>query len=325
MPGLKPIEMKKIFTLSVFSLSMLVSSAQVFWTENFGTGCSQGTVANTYTGTNGAWTIGSTGTNDPYANQWFVAATEAGMGVNNCGDGCLNNTQLSNRTLHVGNVAIPALGLPADQGAGYNSGGICSFGYCVITNRRAESPLMNCTNKTNITLAFNYMENGSGTTDNATLVYSADGGTTWSLLFDLAKTPTTCNPQGKWTAYSVVLPASANNNANVKIGFSWTNNDDGVGTDPSFAVDDITLSVSTSNVQEIVGSGVNIYSSGSAIIIRSDLAYKVLTVTNLLGSSVKYTQQGNSVILDNRSTTSGIYFIQVESNGQVITKKLFIQ
>jgi PKD repeat protein len=34
---------------------------------------------------------------------------------------------------------------------------------------------------------------------------------------------------------------SADNNPNVKIGFNWTNNDDGIGTDPSFAVDNITL------------------------------------------------------------------------------------
>ncbi|MEO8762341.1 MAG: PKD domain-containing protein, partial [Bacteroidia bacterium] len=47
--------------------------------------------------------------------------------------------------------------------------------------------------------------------------------------------------QGKWTAFSMVLPASANNNANVKIGFLWVNDDDGAGTDPSFAVDDVTL------------------------------------------------------------------------------------
>lgn len=317
--------MKKVYTFAFLLCAGVAANAQTFWTENFGTGCSQGTVASAYTGTNGAWTIGSTGTNDNEANQWFVSATEAGMGVNNCGDGCLSNGQLTNRTLHLGNVALPSLGLQADNGASYNSGGICPTFACVITNRRAQSPLINCTNKNNITLSFNYMENGSGTTDNATLVYSADGGTTWTLLFDLAKTPTSCNPQGKWTAYSVVLPASANNNANVKIGFNWTNNDDGVGTDPSFAVDDITLAVSANNVQEIVSGNISIYSSGSAIYIKSDQPYKVIAVTNLLGSSVRYTQQGNSVILDSRSTTGGIYFIQVESNGSVITKKLLIQ
>ncbi|PCH92367.1 MAG: hypothetical protein COB85_08235, partial [Bacteroidetes bacterium] len=51
-----------------------------------------------------------------------------------------------------------------------------------------------------------------------------------------------CSPQGTWTAFSILLPASANNNDSVKIGFNWTNNDDGVGTDPSVAIDDITLS-----------------------------------------------------------------------------------
>jgi gliding motility-associated-like protein len=40
----------------------------------------------------------------------------------------------------------------------------------------------------------------------------------------------------------VILPASANNNPNVKIGFLWVNNDDGTGAGPSFAVDDIKLS-----------------------------------------------------------------------------------
>ncbi|MFT5184013.1 MAG: hypothetical protein ACI84C_001141 [Flavobacteriales bacterium] len=44
-----------------------------------------------------------------------------------------------------------------------------------------------------------------------------------------------------WTEYSIALPASANENANIKLGFRWVNNDDGVGTDPSFAVDDITV------------------------------------------------------------------------------------
>ncbi|MFM2190187.1 MAG: hypothetical protein RL491_573, partial [Bacteroidota bacterium] len=32
---------------------------------------------------------------------------------------------------------------------------------------------------------------------------------------------------------------------NIKIGFRWVNNDDGIGTDPSFAVDDITLSTAS--------------------------------------------------------------------------------
>ena len=164
--------MKRTITLLAGILSGMMIHAQVFWTEDFGSGCSQGTVASSYTGTNGAWSIAATGTNDQYANQFFVSATEAGMGVNNCGNGCLSVPSLLNRTLHVGNVAIAALSLPADQGAAYFSGGACGLGYCALTNRRAESPVINCTGKSNMTLGFLYMENGSGTSDNATLSVS---------------------------------------------------------------------------------------------------------------------------------------------------------
>lgn len=318
--------MKKIFTLISFAFIGLSTNAQVFWTENFGldNGCSsQGMLASAYTGTNGAWTITSTGTNNTDANQWFVSACEAGMGVGNCGDGCLNNSSLTNRSLHVSNIAIPLISLAADQGAAYNAGGLCgSFSICVITNKRVESPTINCTGKSFLTLAFNYMENGQGTTDNASLWYY-DGGT-WSLLFDLAKTPFgNCAPQGQWTAYSVALPLSANNNAGVKIGYSWTNNDDGAGTDPSFAVDDITVYASPSGINEANASGLNIYSADNTIFIKTENAYKLTAITDVLGKNVRYTQSGNSVILADR--TPGIYFVQVEVNGVKVTKKIMLQ
>jgi hypothetical protein len=40
---------------------------------------------------------------------------------------------------------------------------------------------------------------------------------------------------------ALALPAAANNNANLKLRLVWTNNDDGVGTDPSFAVNNIRI------------------------------------------------------------------------------------
>jgi hypothetical protein len=57
----------------------------------------------------------------------------------------------------------------------------------------------------------------------------------------MPKTATCGGGQGLWTAFSMTLPASADNNPNVRIGFRWVNNADGTGTDPSFAVDDIAL------------------------------------------------------------------------------------
>ncbi|MBC7694550.1 MAG: gliding motility-associated C-terminal domain-containing protein [Burkholderiales bacterium] len=212
----------------------------VFWTEDFGAGCNQGNLASAYTGTNGAWATTAMGTNDPEANEFFVSAMENGNAAGTCGAACG-----SDRSLHVGNVAAPILGLTADNGAAYNAGGACGTFFCVATDRRAESPSINCAGQSNITLNFNYLEFGDAANDDASLFYF--NGTVWAPLFNLSKTlccgGATCNGslQALWTAYNISLPASANNNPNVKIGFRWVNNDDGVGTDPSFAVDDITL------------------------------------------------------------------------------------
>lgn len=194
-----------------------------FWTENFTTGA--------------GWTLANvTGPEGSDPNPFYIGAWEGG-GIPPGGCGVANN---GNNTMHTGSVFNPT------GGAAYDAGGLCGFLYCPQTNRRAQSPAINCTGYSTITLSFNYIEFGSGTVDNMTLWYY--DGAAWSQISDPAKTPCcggACNGfrQGQWTNYSIVLPASANNNPNVRIGFKWENNDDGVGTDPSFAVDDISLSV----------------------------------------------------------------------------------
>lgn len=213
-----------------------------FWNETFGTGCNQGFFASAYNGPNGLWTQTLTGANQPEANVWYVSATEAGMGTGNCGNGCISNAGLTNRTLHVGaNDGFTS----SDPGAAYNAGGLCGVLFCVTTDKRIESPVINCTGRANINISFNYIENGQGTNDNAVLWFY--DGTTWSNIYDMPKTPT-CSGQGLWTYTTITLPPSADNNPNVKIAFRWVNNDDGAGTDPSFAVDDIQLSVSSSDI-----------------------------------------------------------------------------
>lgn len=228
----------KALFLSLMLLPFSLLS-QPFWTEDFGTGCNQGQIANGFATANGNWVVTQTGPNDPDANEWFISATEAGMGTGNCGDGCLNNAALTNRTLHVGNVEIPSI-LPADNGAAYNAGGLCGgAGICVITEKRAESPVINCTGESNIELSFEYIENGQGLTDNAEVWYF--DGATWAFLGDMNKSTICGGGQGEWDTYTVNLPASADNNPNVQIGFLWYNNDDNNGTDPSIAVDNIEL------------------------------------------------------------------------------------
>ena len=224
-----------ILFFGVAIMASLNSNAQVdFWTEDFGSGCNSGQQIAAYAGTNGTWTVTSTGSNASGANAWFVSAEENGNPEGQCGSGCGND-----RTLHLG-ALNSALG--TDLGAAYYEGlaGFCGIFPCGATDKRVESPAINCSGLTDITIEFVYIEGGN-TIDNATLWYY--NGSTWSQLADMNKTFSgTCSPQGLWTAFSTSLPASANNNPNVKIGFRWINNDDGDATDPSFAVDDIILS-----------------------------------------------------------------------------------
>lgn len=227
--------MKVLLSALLLFWSILGFSQSPFWTEGFGTGCQQGQLATAYSGPSGSWTVTETGSNQASGNVWYISAMENNTGEGNCGEVCG-----SNQTLHIGNQTV--LGVPADGGAAYYEGlaGFCDFFPCGGTDIRIESAVIDCSNFDNIQLDFLYLEGGNAI-DNATVWYF--DGTTWTEIDDPPKTfSATCSPQGQWTARTIDLPASANNNPNVQIGFRWINNDDGDATDPSFAVDNIQLS-----------------------------------------------------------------------------------
>ncbi len=244
--------MKTGILITFWLLLFVQGRAQVvFWSENFENNCSSGCAATAYSGANGAWSVTSTGVNGPDANIWFVSCAENGQATGICGAGCGTD-----ESMHVGSSIY------GDLGAAYLAGGM---GTTPETNRRVNSPVINCTGRNTITLSFVYIENGEGTTDNATLKISYNGGTTWSDLADMGKTPLCVSGQGRWQTYSVVLPASANNNANVRLGFNWTNNNN-TGTDPSFAVDDIQLSVVAPMPVELVEFNGKCSGTGQAVL-----------------------------------------------------------
>lgn len=219
-----------------------------FWSEDFGldAACAnQNQLATSAISVNGPWTQTIMAAEGGQTNQWYVSATEAGTGTGNCGDGCVATPALDNQTLHVGSVGV-GLCPTGDCGASYNAGGTGE------THKRIESPTIDCSGQSGITLSFNYMHYGESGLDQASLAYY--DGSTWSdLVNPLPQTPCCGGPcgglgvQGQWAAspYSIILPASADNNPNVKIGFNWDNDANNSGADPSFAADDIQLSGST--------------------------------------------------------------------------------
>jgi len=233
---------RNIYLFIILATIGFTAKAQTqFWFEDFGTNpvCAsvQGTV---YTSTNGAWNGSVTGTHQALANAWWVSALEAGMGVGNCGDGCLSNPTITNRTMHISlNPSFGDLGAAYLAGTGANS------------NIRVQSPTINCSGKTGIAMNLKYIMWGVVNQDFCELMYSADNGVTWSTLGIPPQTPTaSCAGQGLWTTHSVNLPASANNNATVKVGFRWQNINT-TGADPSVALDDIALTYTAASAPSL--------------------------------------------------------------------------
>jgi gliding motility-associated-like protein len=260
----------------------LTSNAQsVFWQESFDPAPSN-------------WSLNTfTGVNDPDANFWDISDLESGLAVGQCGTAGLNN-----QTLHITNT----IGFPS--GAAYNAGGLCSIiSVCVATNKRAVTPDINTLGKSNITLSFDYIENGDGAMDNFSLSYSINGGASWQSLADPTKSGLCISGQGLWSAYSITLPPACENINNLKIGFNWTNNDDAMGTDPSVALNDIKLSTTLAgnNPPSAVNDTVNVNCNSSFTLspLSNDFDIDGGQIINLTGTTLTGFQ-GNAAIIGNQ-------------------------
>jgi hypothetical protein len=172
------------------------------------------------------------------SNIWQVNDNESGRPPGTCGA-----AGMGNQSLHIGATAFAS-------GAAYLSN--------ANTNRRISSPNINSTGYTNLQLSFNFIGNGYLSTDKAYLQYSTNGGTTWNNATGAPTSATPalpagsdlnnlksslCSPQGRWTNITWNMPAACGNIPNLRIAFVWQNNST-TGTsaqDPSFAVDDITI------------------------------------------------------------------------------------
>ena len=176
------------------------------------------------------WTLNQpTGPNDADANFWVISDAEGGLIAPACGVAFNGNP-----TLHVTSTIFP------NGGAAYNAGGLCPGVMCVNTNRRAESQIFSTSGYNNVFISFHYIMTGQVGLDYAELFFF-DGVSWQPAPLSIPITPTCIGGQGLWSLYSAPLPPNCQNNPNVRIGFNWKNNDDGLGTDPSFAVDNIKV------------------------------------------------------------------------------------
>lgn len=181
---------------------------------------------------NPGWISTPIGPNGADPNFFKVSDDEGGVLPPGCG--IASN---GNQTLHVTSVFNPS------GGASYDAGGLCGFLFCPQTATRAQSPNISTIGHTNLTLNFDYIHGGDANDFGG--VWYNDGFGWVALVNPLPQTPGGCAPQGQWTAFSIALPASCDNIANLQIGFSWVNNDDGVGTDPSLAINNVEITKPT--------------------------------------------------------------------------------
>lgn len=228
--------------LTLLMFSFLSGSAQ-FWIEDFGndfsgTCASQQQSADGVVTGNGSWTV-TNFTVNAAVNHWYISSSELGgidPNIDPCGDVCANSPFLIDQTLHIGR-GVNFEGIPQDNGANYTE----YANLTTLTNTRAESPIIDCTGQFTIELDMWYAA-GNNSGDKAWVLYSLDGGGNWIDLAELPATGTCAGGEISWDNFNAALPAAANNNANLKIGFRWENNMDGFSEDVSVAVDNVRLS-----------------------------------------------------------------------------------
>ncbi len=229
---------RNFITATLIFFALIGRSQTVIWSEDFD--------GNGGAGTN--WTSGGAlnstiGVQGISANLWYISDQEDGNAPGACG-----SAGSGDQSLHLSSSTL------GDLGAAYDASALCLpgcfacdfIGFCsdVTTDVRSTSLDINTVGQTGLTLNFYYIELGESTNDDCIIEYSADGGGSWNTIVNTPKPALGgCAPQGLWTAYSIALPVACENITNLRIAFRWFNNADGAGSDPSFAVDDITITV----------------------------------------------------------------------------------
>jgi gliding motility-associated-like protein len=213
--------MKYLLTIPFF-LTMSYSFSQVLiWNDDFN-------------GTAIDWDITlQPSPNDANANIWKINDEEGGVAPPGCG--VAGN---GNNTLHVGCQGAACIG----TGAVYFAGDAGMSTFPAVTDIRAAYTVAIPTlGETNLEFVFDWIGVGQAGQDFAEVEYSIDGGTSWNVIWTQTAGATCGTGQGEWAEETVALPVAAENQGDLRFAFHWVNDNDGAGTDPSFAVNNLRL------------------------------------------------------------------------------------
>ena len=217
--------MKNIFLFCSFFLFLTSHTQTIVWQDDF-------EIPST-------WTLNvQSGLNGLDANLWVISDAEGGMPAGSCG-----TATNGNKTLHVGCQGTWCVG----SGATYNAGdGGLGFMDATTHKRTYLNTDINTSNVSNLVLEFDYIGIGQAGVDYGNVIYSTNGGSTWTVLQSITAATTCPNGQGLWTHSVMLMPISCDNITNLRLGFEWNNDNDGTGTDPSLAINNLKISSASS-------------------------------------------------------------------------------
>jgi hypothetical protein len=248
------------------------------------------------------WTLNvSTGTNGIAGNRFRISDGEGGLSAGGC-----FATANGDKTLYVTKQGSAPFYAKFSDGS--------SFGSSTETNIRAESPSFSTVGYRNVSVTFLY-KGRSFSFEKATMVYNIGSG--WVLLESTLNTGT-CGDVGEynWQTKTITLPFDAQNNSNVRIGFTWINSTGAGKEDVSFAVNNIVVSNVNPNLSsekiDMVGT-IRIYPNPATEVLEIEsFNDDVFTITNQVGQEInEIVVKGNTSKKINVSNLEkGMYFVK---------------
>jgi hypothetical protein len=196
-----------------------------------------------------------------------------------------------------------------------------------------------------LTFKMAYQQKTTGNTDKMQVYVSTDCGSSWfskwarigSGLATVSGTSSSFVPtSSQFTTYTVNINGIA---ASHKVMFRWKFYAGAAGPGNNIYLDDINVfdAATTTGIQNttVSGAALNVYPNPSNGIVNIDLNLTekhtvAVNVTDMLGRTIEniaaknYTAGENTLIIGEKNYQSGFYLVNINIDGQIITKKVMI-